>query len=66
MHDEQFELQFKVAKHFLDQLGLPLGWQLLVEVKLLNDHVVVSLEGLFDTINPYEGQDRCHPGITGM
>ena len=51
MLEEQFELHFKVAKHFLDQLGLPFGWQLLVEVILFNDHVVISREGLLDAIN---------------
>ena len=51
MLEEQFELYFKVAKHFLDQLGLPFGWQLLVKVILFNDHVVISLEGLLDAIN---------------
>ena len=52
--EEKTELHFKVAKYFLDQLGLPFRWQLLVEGKLFNDQVVIFREGLLSTINdPY-------------
>ena len=36
----------KVTKDQLYDLGLPLGRQLLIEEKLLDDHVVVPSEGL--------------------
>ena len=47
-----------VLKEELDELGLHLGRQLLVEVEFLHDHVEVVAERLFETLVHRHGQMR--------
>ena len=43
--EQRTELPESIAEAVLNQFRLHLGWEFLIEVKLFDDHVVVSAEG---------------------